>query len=395
MCELNGEKQRVDLVLSLYPGYSETFLVSKIRGLKESSFNVRLFLAKGVRAADVFVALPIRGQGLRDFFLTIWALCVISVLRPRRANRFIRAERKLARSFKRVVKNLALNYHLLLYGRSGWLHFEFATQAIGAESVAAAIGAKMSLSLRGYDISIYPLKNPGCYRHVWSRLVKVHSISHDLVHRADNSGLPSAVPIVLIPPAIDTSAFNSTPIEKVGSACEFLTIARLHWKKGLDYVLIALKNLCSNAPELDWHYTILGDGDLMERLAFTTAELGLENRVTLAGRASAEDTRKYLGKSDVYIQYSVQEGYCNAVVEAQAMGVICVVSDAEGLPENVQDTGFVVAKRRPTMLARRLERVIRLDERERLFLTNSARQRVMKRNDRKLQRRSFENFFNS
>ena len=44
-----------------------------------------------------------------------------------------------------------------------------------------------------------------------------------------------------------------------------------------------------------------------------------------------------LNNSDVYLQYSVQEGFCNAVLEAQAMGLLCVVSDGGALPENVID----------------------------------------------------------
>ena len=51
--------------------------------------------------------------------------------------------------------------------------------------------------------------------------------------------------------------------------------------------------------------------------------------------------------SDVYIQSSVQEGFGNAVLEAQASGLCCIVSDAEGLSENVlnEKTGLGCAQK--------------------------------------------------
>ena len=61
-----------------------------------------------------------------------------------------------------------------------------------------------------------------------------------------------------------------------------------------------------------------------------------------------DDIVKFYKKADIYIQYSIEEGFCNAVLEAQSMGVLTIVSDASGLIENVVDgkTGWVVPKRR-------------------------------------------------
>ncbi len=60
--------------------------------------------------------------------------------------------------------------------------------------------------------------------------------------------------------------------------------------------------------------------------------------------------------ADVFLHASVSEGFCNAVLEAQAMRLPVVTSDADGLPENVDDgrTGFVVPRRDPAALAEKL-----------------------------------------
>ena len=58
----------------------------------------------------------------------------------------------------------------------------------------------------------------------------------------------------------------------------------------------------------------------------------------------------------MFLHAAVSEGFCNAVLEAQAMKLPVVCSDADGLPENVADgeTGFVVPRRDPQALAQKL-----------------------------------------
>ena len=81
-----------------------------------------------------------------------------------------------------------------------------------------------------------------------------------------------------------------------------------------------------------------------------------------------------LQKSNLYLQYSLQEGFCNAVLEAQAMGLLCVVSDADGLQENIvhEITGFVVPKRNSELLAKKIIETTQLSiEKRNQFIKNA------------------------
>ena len=104
---------------------------------------------------------------------------------------------------------------------------------IGRENVAKAIGAKMSLSFRGYDVAIFPLKNKKCFAKVWNKLDKVHSISNDLLDVAKKFGYNSKIPTKIIYPSIDVGRFKSSNYSKKIDInnIKFLTVARLHWKK--------------------------------------------------------------------------------------------------------------------------------------------------------------------
>jgi colanic acid/amylovoran biosynthesis glycosyltransferase len=64
--------------------------------------------------------------------------------------------------------------------------------------------------------------------------------------------------------------------------------------------------------------------------------------------------------ADLFLHAAVSEGFCNAVMEAQAMQLPVVTSDADGLRENVADgvTGFVVPRRDPAALAANMQVLI-------------------------------------
>jgi colanic acid/amylovoran biosynthesis glycosyltransferase len=78
--------------------------------------------------------------------------------------------------------------------------------------------------------------------------------------------------------------------------------------------------------------------------------------VRLDGALDADGVRDALAWADVFVHAAISEGFCIAVTEAQAMRLPAVVTDADGLRENVSDaeTGFVVPRRDPAVLAERL-----------------------------------------
>ena len=98
---------------------------------------------------------------------------------------------------------------------------------------------------------------------------------------------------------------------------------------------------------------------------------------------------------DIYLQYSVQEGFCNAVLEAQLMEKICIVSDAEGLPENVRhgETGWVVESFRPDLLHQRIREVLNTNNAELDSMRTAASERVKKQFSLEVQRENFIRFY--
>ena len=214
---------------------------------------------------------------------------------------------------------------------------------------------------------------------------------------AKKQGLTDYIPKVMIQPSIDLDYFNIKGKKwkkiNVRGKIHFLTVARLHWKKGLEYTLQALAIL--KEKNILFQYTIIGEGQERERLIFAVHQLGLDSQVAFAGTVPHQDIRKYYEEADIYLQYSIQEGFCNAVLEAQALGLLTIVSDAEGLPENVihGETGWVVPKRSPKLLGEKIEHVLTMNDAKLIQLQKNAMVRVKKEFNLEKQSQEFHNFF--
>lgn len=387
---------KIGIVLSQTPAYSETFFNSKIKGLREHGMDVRLYCQS---KKDDFNLCPVilsprisRNPLLQSwYFLKEFVLLLPHLLA---VIRYIKLEHKEGAGVLQLFKKTYLNAHLLK-ANMDWLHFGFATLALGSETVAKAIDAKMVVSFRGFDIAVYPVKQPDCYRMLWKYLNKGHTISNDLLVLAKKHGLPDSIPIEKITPAIDINLFQSKPTDfQEAKNIVFLTTGRLHWKKGFVHTIEALAIL--KAQGLNFTYKIIGEGPEYERIAFAAYELGLRNEVLFLGKLPHHQVKHELESANIYIQYSIQEGFCNAVLEAQAMGKLCIVSNAEGLSENVlhEQTGWVVPKYKPQLLAETINKVLDLNTVEKNTITQKAQKRVREEFNIEKQQKEFLDFYN-
>lgn len=389
------QNKRIGLVLPSVPGYSETFFRSKIKGLQEHGAEIIVFAGnssvhKETLSCSTVTAPELSGNKLKVVFRSLIILLQAFLLNNRVSRRYLKLEKKEGTALFTRIKKLIAN-HYILSKSLDWLHFGFGTMALERENAAEAMGAKMAVSFRGFDHYVYPLKNPNCYEKMFSKKIKYHVLSQGMKTSLLQAGISENL-INKITPAIDLSLFHNTG--KINNTLQIITIARLHWIKGIEYTLQALAIL--NKQGFDFQYTIVGDGPDRERLVFAAYQLGLEKKVTFAGKLAPKEVQKQLAQADVYVQYSIQEGFCNAVLEAQAMGLLCVVSDAEGLSENVlhEQTGWVVPKRKPKLLAEKIEQILSLNPEQKSQITENAVKRVKEEFNIEKQIAAFVAFYN-
>lgn len=365
-------RPRLVMIVPAFPQLSETFIAAKAAGLIDRGWNVHILCgASDASQWDAFgpdhpvhllrsrVAVApsptLTWPGLRAFGRSVAGLRHA----PRGAvGRYLAQSRS---PLVRQARELVLDADLLALAPDV-VHFEFGSLAPGRMTLGDRLGCAVTVSFRGYDLNYVGLEDPDHYRDVWDRADRVHLLGADLWRRAQHRGAPPALPHSLIPPAIDTTSLQPAParlgrLGLPGSPLRVLSVGRLHWKKGYEYALEAVALLRSR--HIDVQYRVVGDGDLIEAVAFWRHQLGLDDVVDLVGAVAPAEIPAHHQWADVFLHAATSEGFCNAVIEAQAHGVPVVCSDADGLPENVEDgqTGLVVRRRDHVALADALQRV--------------------------------------
>jgi colanic acid/amylovoran biosynthesis glycosyltransferase len=239
------------------------------------------------------------------------------------------------------------------------LHIEFDTQALTFVDLKAYLKCKLLLSSRGSFQKTSVLDRfPGAPQVLYHYADGYHFISNYLHENARRLGLPESISTWLIEPAIDLELFHPVerPSRQAGDPFRIVSVGRLAWKNGFEFAIDAAGML--HRAGVPVHYTIVGDGDYREAAIFAARQWGLLDTgiVEFVGAVPREAVPRYLQAADAMLHISVEEGFCNAVIEAQAAGLPVVVSDAGGLPENAADgvTGCVVPRRDPAAAAEKL-----------------------------------------
>ena len=158
--------------------------------------------------------------------------------------------------------------------------------------------------------------------------------------------LPNPLPMPVVPAAVGSA----------GDRQGFVTVARLVPQKGIDVLIRALAQTSGAAQ--DWTLTLVGDGPEREALERQVLQAGLEEKVHFLGFRS--DPQTSLLQAGVFVLPSRYEGMPNALLEAMAVGLAVVVTDASPGPLEVVEagvTGLVVPSDEPASLADALDRL--------------------------------------
>ncbi len=384
--------KRIALVIPSFPQVSETFIVNKFRGLLEKGLDVivvcnnvnkkewkSIFKLQEPITTRIYVNLPQRPIWVAVLFYPLALLrCLLKA--PLRTTRYIFFGWK---KFGFVVlKQLYLDLNFVILNPD-IIHFEFGALACGKLYLKELLGCKIVVSFRGYDLNFVGLDKVDYYKEVWEKADMLHFLGNDLWEKALRRGCPPDKPHKLIPPAVDMEYFKPIMSKRdciLGTQedpIHILSVGRLDWRKGYEYAIEAVSMLVKEGLHLE--YRIIGDGAYLEPIAFARYQLGVEKEVKFLGQVHPNKVKEQMEWADIFLHAAVSEGFSNAVLEAQAMGLAVVCSDAGGLPENVinEKTGFIVERRNPKLLA---EKVKTLAENAALRkqIGYMARERVLK-----------------
>jgi glycosyltransferase involved in cell wall biosynthesis len=161
-----------------------------------------------------------------------------------------------------------------------------------------------------------------------------------------NDGIP-AKQIVVVHDGIDVAKIGRLPALDIRSefwlphgAPVLANVGALVAHKGQRYLIEAMPRVLRAVP--DAHLVIFGEGDLRATLERQIKELHLEKHVLLPG--FRVDVLQLVKSADVFVMSSVTEGLGSTVLDAMAMSLPVVGTQAGGIPEAVvhDQTGLLV-----------------------------------------------------
>ena len=139
--------------------------------------------------------------------------------------------------------------------------------------------------------------------------------------------------LVSLPYICDPEAFRRPPGQSTASDDGLLRVVscgRLIPDKAYDVGLRAVAELKRAAPDVRFHYDIVGTGPEESRLRSLTESLGLVGEVRFPGWLAPEEVSRLLVRCDLFLHPATQEPYGVAVLEAMAAGAAVLGSSAAG-----------------------------------------------------------------
>jgi len=192
-------------------------------------------------------------------------------------------------------------------------------------------------------------------------------------------------PISLETTVVGDAVLGGSPPSRspvVGRRFRVLYLSRVEVAKGVFEMLEAFALLESRHPG-SFEFVVAGDGPGLQDMKERAAGLGLTG-VDFTGYVEGGEKLECFRKADAFCFLSYTEGMPNAVLEAMAMGLPLVSSEAGGLKDILEDgvTGYLVLQDRSKPVKERFsaeevaERIERLagagEERERIGRHNAA-----------------------
>ena len=180
---------------------------------------------------------------------------------------------------------------------------------------------------------------------------------YDEITNSIDANLPAK--LFISPMGVDVDRFSRSmpykPYEGNGEIRLF-SCARLNPGKGFNFLLLAVSLL--KKQNIDVRLVIAGEDDkggtgYRVHLEQQISELGLSEHVTLLGAVSEEQVLLWLESAHLFVLASLEEPLGVAIMEAMAMNVPVIATQAGGVPELVSNEidGILVPPGKPVALA--------------------------------------------
>ena len=166
-------------------------------------------------------------------------------------------------------------------------------------------------------------------RPIWKNAARISAVS-EFVRQLAEQSYRREITTIFNP--IDLTHCPTGPLQ-LGQPIRLISVGRFNPQKNFPFLIETL----ATVADLDWQFTIVGDGAEMKTVRAAVARCGLEKRVSLPGWRDAAEVETLLAGADIFLMPSTVEGLPVAAIEALKHGLALIGSDIGGLLEVIDD----------------------------------------------------------
>lgn len=137
--------------------------------------------------------------------------------------------------------------------------------------------------------------------------------------------------VFVIPNAVDTAMFSPAPNRLSCDEIVIIVVSRLVYRKGADLLVEVIPEVCHLFPNV--RFVVGGDGPKRVRLEEMREKYSLQDRVEMLGAVPHSQVRSVLISGHIFLNSSLTEAFCIAILEAASCGLLTVSTRVGGVPE--------------------------------------------------------------
>lgn len=265
--------------------------------------------------------------------------------------------------FKHGRHALSLRYFYECYssldiGEPDLIHAQFGPVGVFFDRLKSdgIISRPLITHFRGYDTGkIFKFKRKSFYNHLFKNGSFFIANCSFFLKKIVEMGAPENRCAVVYS-GIDEKVFNKTKdySNKVkDQRFKLCTVSRLTDKKGIKYNILALAEVRRRRPDIQFTYSIIGDGECRGELIKLTNEVTLQKEVTFLGAKNHSFIQSFVITQDVFLSHNItsengdQDAPVNVIKEAYLMKLPVISTLHGGIPELVVHdySGYLVKEK--------------------------------------------------
>lgn len=148
--------------------------------------------------------------------------------------------------------------------------------------------------------------------------------------------------VFVIPNAVVAEQFQPGELQVRDHKINIIVACRLVYRKGIDLLVAVIPRICKQYPDVN--FVIAGDGPKRVDLEQMREKHFLMDRVEFTGALPSHEVRNVLVRGQIFLNTSLTEAFCMAIVEAASCGLLVVSTRVGGVPEVLPSDMILLAQ---------------------------------------------------